>query len=281
MIRVDDVNPVKENPPVDTRPPPPPGFRYVTMGTLALAPIPKPRRAPPGPRIPPRAPARVRQPPKPSLYEVHQRDGIKWVGQMWERQPRETAKAWTWFKAYRDLGPTRTRSRIHEGPDAIEGTKRSSVDKQAATWKWAERVRAYDLHMDQVEQRATELEIKRMAKRQIKMGEQFQSVGLQWVEALQERVAAADDSAIELLDRLTGNTALRFAEVGVDIERRARGADAVEEVGPPASIAVNVKLDVFTRIDAMAQNYRTLQEMSAPIETTLTVVEDEDEQATG
>jgi len=61
----------------------------------------------------------------------------------WERQPAETEKAYTAFRAYLDLGPERTLEAVGQKL----GKSTTLLEKWSSRWKWVERVRAYGSHM--------------------------------------------------------------------------------------------------------------------------------------
>lgn len=63
----------------------------------------------------------------------------------WDRQERESAKAWDAFKAYRDMGPReRSTHRV-----AQELSKSETIVKRwSSMWDWVERAAAFDAHVD-------------------------------------------------------------------------------------------------------------------------------------
>lgn len=245
---------------MEALPPPPPGRHYETVGGRLA-----PERAPTA-WIP-----AERQPP------------IVWKGNMWDRQPREGGAMWNAFRIYRDMGDDRSLADLKEHP----GTRLrpSTLDGYCSKWKWNERVRAYDEMMDQRRIRKAKRELDKMTERHINSGVALQDIGEQWLEALRERVAAGGGMEY-LLRELSPTSARAFLVDGIEIERRARGADKdQDEVA--REVNVSVKVDVFTRIDQMARNYRALQEMTAnrPVIAASLVEEpeadEEDEQAVG
>lgn len=64
----------------------------------------------------------------------------------WEQQPGETARKHGQFVTYRDLGRTRTLQKAAEGLQLHPVT----VRKAAATYRWRERVEAWDRHLDRL-----------------------------------------------------------------------------------------------------------------------------------
>jgi hypothetical protein len=86
--------------------------------------------------------------------------------QPWDQQPGETGLAYAAFRFYRDLGPTRT---LDAAYNAQQATKKPRPDAPADTgqktasggfrvmaikWRWVERVRAWDAHVDKARQDA-------------------------------------------------------------------------------------------------------------------------------
>ena len=63
----------------------------------------------------------------------------------WERQPKESAKAYAAFEMYRALGPARSIAEV-----AKECNKNQSLlNRWSGKWKWVARARAYDQQFEQ------------------------------------------------------------------------------------------------------------------------------------
>jgi hypothetical protein len=101
-----------------------------------------------------------------------------------ERQPRESSKAYAAFKAYLDLGPQRTLAAMAK---LGRGSERS-FQHWARRFGWKERIRAYDAHLAEVERLAIERFAKEKAVEWWKLQEPTRR--LAWQEA---------EQAIELL----------------------------------------------------------------------------------
>jgi hypothetical protein len=81
----------------------------------------------------------------------------------WEQQPGETARAYSLFAIYRDLGPLRTLRRAaasfyHSHPELEDADRLEALTapqlQQARFWShthgWVERAQAWDLHLDEI-----------------------------------------------------------------------------------------------------------------------------------
>lgn len=81
------------------------------------------------------------------------------MDRIWDRQPDEGDSAWMWFKRYRDYGPERSLTKVlqkyNEKPE-----RKYFLGKWSSRHKWVERVRAWDTHIDQVEQKTHEEMVK-------------------------------------------------------------------------------------------------------------------------
>lgn len=124
----------------------------------------------------------------------------------WERLKGETLKAFEAFGLYRDLGAERATTKV-----ASELKKNKSlIDRWSSQWRWVERVRLYEAHMDKQRQRAQIQQIEEMLERHT-----------QYARWLQTKAAAA------IIDvkpaALTVEQARRYLETGIKVERDALG----------------------------------------------------------
>jgi hypothetical protein len=69
-----------------------------------------------------------------------------------ERQPRESERAFAAFRAYLELGADRSLAAV----GAKLGKGKRQMEKWSRRWSWAERVAAYGTHMADLERRAIE-----------------------------------------------------------------------------------------------------------------------------
>jgi hypothetical protein len=135
--------------------------------------------------------------------------------QPWTRRPTETSRAYDAFMRFCDLGQRRTLRTLCE----INRLSKSTVASWQTNHDWIDRAKAYDewlvreSALDQVEQ------VKDMRRRHA-------VVGSAAVEKGSKRIADVD------VDRLTIREAVLLVDLGVRIERLARGeASEVVEVG--------------------------------------------------
>src|SRR5450759_779493 len=103
----------------------------------------------------------------------------------WEQQPRETARGFGAFCAYRDLGPRRS---LRAAAEAYYHSSSAAVLRQCITWsstfKWVERASAWDRHLDAVARRAQEEARREMAERHVKEARALQSKALERLRTL-------------------------------------------------------------------------------------------------
>lgn len=78
------------------------------------------------------------------------------VLQPWERQPKETARAYAAFKVYLDLGKDRSADRAWSKVTGRNGGRSGHWGEWSVKWRWVERATAYDLHMARLEQEKRE-----------------------------------------------------------------------------------------------------------------------------
>lgn len=174
------------------------------------------------------------------------------VGEAWERQQGEHSRAWAAFLIYRGLGDERSIDLVRADPK-ITATK-PTLQKWASLWDWVERSRAYDNHLDRRRVEAAAKAVEAMTERHVQTGMALQQKGLQWV---QENL----DTEVKRR-RLTPTSALRFIELGSQMERKARKVDDEVLPGPTGVMAAGVKVDLFVRIGQMAANIEAVQALS-------------------
>ena len=94
-----------------------------------------------------------------------------------------------------------------------------NVARWAIRWDWADRCRAYDRHLDDL-QRAELIEERReMRRRQIEIAMELQGIAEEEIAELQKRV----DQGLSL--NLTPAAICRLIEVGARLERESLGED--------------------------------------------------------
>lgn len=75
------------------------------------------------------------------------------MGQLFEQQPKETAKAFAAFSLYLNMGPQRSL----EGVRVRCGKSARLIQRWSSRWRWAERVDAHAEHLATVEREAVEV----------------------------------------------------------------------------------------------------------------------------
>ncbi len=140
----------------------------------------------------------------------------------WDRQPRESAKAFQGFSLYRNLAEKRTYQQVAEQLHC----NGSNIRRWATKWNWYERAREWDIHQDRIAQEVQVGERRKMAERQASIGMQFQSVAAMELGKLRQKLENG------VLDEKTGKTIefslsareiAKLAEMGSELERRSRG----------------------------------------------------------
>lgn len=66
----------------------------------------------------------------------------------WERQKGETSKAWWAFQTYRDLGATRSLTKVQEIARETRVASPSMIERWSAKWGWVDRAHSFDLDDD-------------------------------------------------------------------------------------------------------------------------------------
>ena len=129
------------------------------------------------------------------------------AGPLWERQATETARQFGFFRVYRDL-PTLERS-LAKVAERLECSAQY-VQRLSSRNRWVERVDAFDLEQDRVEQSQRGRRIHEMQKRQAAISETA-------LEKVREGLASLDPQS------LRPNEIARLLEVASRAERVARG----------------------------------------------------------
>ena len=113
----------------------------------------------------------------------------------WERQPRETEKAYEAFLRFKNFGPGRS---LIETARALEKSYRH-IKRWAKEWDWKNRATLFDRDVERKAKAAAEKEQKAMIARHIGIGLKVQEKALQGLEKLNpERMGAV--SVQSLLD---------------------------------------------------------------------------------
>jgi hypothetical protein len=142
----------------------------------------------------------------------------------WERQPKETAKAYAAFEVYRDLGPQRSLAGAYR-----LNTGRTKAKKAPGGWTawynanlWRERAEAYDRHQASQRLREREKAIADANERQAAIGRQMQHLGIASMHGHDYECTLPDGKKVKL-PPLTPTEARRYVVAGISIERKALG----------------------------------------------------------
>jgi hypothetical protein len=150
-----------------------------------------------------------------------------------EREKGETESAWTSYLAYRDLGPERTLEAANQtGTKGVPKTL-SSLKKLSTRWRWVERARSWDNHLQRERDRIAVQQAATWEKRRL------------------------DD--LEIL-HATGRKLIDRANLMLSFPIESRTVDKTDEKGRP--IAITFEPAKWTFRDA-AQLAKTGSEMTA------------------
>ncbi|WP_406354190.1 hypothetical protein [Streptomyces sp. NBC_00658] len=142
----------------------------------------------------------------------------------WERQPGESAAAWEAYACYRDLGLSRSISKV---ADTLRKA-RTLVERWSVAHQWVIRVEAWDREQDRVWRAERQQAARDVARRHARLASAAQSKIIAQLQQL-------DPS------RLSPADVIRWLEVTVRLERQAYGMDLAEATsGPAAQDAVDV-----------------------------------------
>lgn len=154
----------------------------------------------------------------------------------WERQIRETPKAWEAFNVYRELGPGRS---IRQAAEKL-GKSDTVLDRWSARWSWVARCAEWDNHLAAVARAAEVREREKMAKRHTQIGIGLQNEVILSLKSRQKLwdLHLADPHNVSAPPPLDANDVRLWASTGVTIERLARGeATERHEHGPTRDAA--------------------------------------------
>lgn len=140
---------------------------------------------------------------------------------LWDRRKGESAKAFAAFRAYRDLGPDRSFSKLGRAL----GKTPQAFEPFSVRNEWVRRCAAWDDEVDRRLQTATLRELEQMRARHIQASLTLQGVGLHELNKLVESVQRGGGRVLSV-DQL-----LRVLREGTTMERLNRGqpGEIVEE----------------------------------------------------
>ena len=94
--------------------------------------------------------------------------------QPWERQKGESAQAFEAFFLYLEMGASRSLRAVSQEL----GKSKTLIDRWSRTYKWVERCRAWDNHIQHEAKKAAITEVRNMTKRHVTMAQQIQNAAM-------------------------------------------------------------------------------------------------------
>jgi len=170
---------------------------------------------------------------------------------VWERQHKETSKAYKAFCEYRDLGLDRSLSKLTQELDV----SKTHLGNWSSKYNWVERVEAFDDYIEARVRDSNEKAIVEMRSRHARQSHELQEALALPLQVLNRRLENNSDLSeleklkIDELIRLVAQSAKSLKQL-TEIEREARGV--------PSSInrtelTGNLGLDGRTRIDILQE----------------------------
>ena len=169
----------------------------------------------------------------------------------WERLTGESAKAYASFVLYRDMGPERSLRKLAREDECR--AKVGQLERWSSKWRWVERCQKYEDHLEHQDRLQQEKERREMHKRHAKMGMLAQTLALRKLEKALNRIEQDEDG-------ISAPDAARILDVGVKVERQARGESTEShELAGPGGGALELK--VTTKEQRFEEVVRWLIEM--------------------
>lgn len=140
------------------------------------------------------------------------------ANELWEQQPLETDTAFAAFALYRDAGHARSLKKTAH----VANTSLERICIWVKNHRWRKRIEAYTLHMDRLARANHQADLKAM-------GEAHLGIAALLIKKGMERLM---ETAPE---ELKPGDAARFIQLGVDLEKQARGY-AIEELSPAEAV---------------------------------------------
>lgn len=164
--------------------------------------------------------------------------------EIWERQPRESSKAYAAFCIYRDMGPDRSIEKVYE-----KRSKRgplSRLKNWSVKHNWVERANAYDDYLERKKREEKEKAILEMAERHARLAMAFQ-------QRIAQRLQEIDPAELSPADMA------RWLDIATKLERLSRGEPT--EIGKQeiqGQVTQRHEYDITHRIEQYADVYRQL-----------------------
>lgn len=134
------------------------------------------------------------------------------MSEPWERQEKETSRAYIAFIAYRDQNPSvRSIANVVKIIGKPTGKNPAhNYEYLSKKYCWVDRVKAWDDHLDKIKIKSTETEIIEMNKRHIKIAIMMQNKGVSLMEKIDE-------------DKISPSNIGVLLKNAIEIERISRG----------------------------------------------------------
>ena len=114
--------------------------------------------------------------------------------QPWERQKVESAQAFEAFFLYLEMGGSRSLRAVSQEL----GKSKTLIDRWSRTYKWVERCRAWDNHLQYEAKKAAITEVRNMTKRHVTMAQQIQNAAMLALKELGSNMVNPKNFAAEL-----------------------------------------------------------------------------------
>ncbi|MGD0128270.1 MAG: hypothetical protein ABSF46_23145 [Terriglobia bacterium] len=158
----------------------------------------------------------------------------------WERQPRESSKAYAHLSIYLEMGISRSLNKVASDPKCT--SKRRQLSRWSSKYKWVQRSLAFDDDQRRQEREAQRKEHNEMLKRHARLAMLGQSLV---VDTLRKRLQEAQENPTKML---SVSDASRLLDVSVRVERLSRGLPSeVSELGGSADRPVRLSIEQQAR----------------------------------
>jgi hypothetical protein len=135
--------------------------------------------------------------------------------QLWERQPGETAKAYSAFAKYRDLAEARTMAKVA----TMSQCSPQNVHRWARRWCWTQRCAEFDIVEEEKWRAQASRDRIAQRRRQVALGQALQGVAAYGLKEWQDRIAE------KLPLRMRPDEIATLLKLGDDLERRGHGEE--------------------------------------------------------
>ena len=144
------------------------------------------------------------------------------MAKKWDRQEKETAKQYEYFKMFLDLGALRTIPKVQEKTNK----SLTYLNTLSSRNNWIARADAYDRYIDEITRKENIEAIKKANKENIQLAQAIKFVAGKKAKLLIDKIKAAGDdieSLNEVINEISWNVLPQLANMAVDIERKAYG----------------------------------------------------------